>query len=254
MTSSMRTSSRRVLVFLRAPRPGRVKTRLEPFLSRPDVAVLYRAFVEDLLATLDAGAVPMEIRFCPADAKAEVRRWLGPDRLYRAQSGEDLGQRMARAFAAAFSRGIDQALIVGSDLPDLPGERIHQAFSRLESTDAVVGPGTDGGYYLIGFRARGFVPELFSGIDWGQERVLAQTLAKAAEFGIACSLLPPWSDVDEPDDLRALARRLRTDPAVAPRTADFLLRKGMLEETVVKPDGLCFDRKSWSDRQRKDST
>ena len=228
MTFPVRTSNRRVLVFLRAPRPGRVKTRLEPCLSRPDVAALYRAFVEDLLATLDAAAVPVEIRFCPADAEAEIRRWLGSGRRYRAQSGQDLGQRMARAFADVFSRGIDQALIVGSDLPDLPGERIDQAFSRLASADAVVGPGTDGGYYLIGFRARGFVPDLFSGIDWGEERVLAQTLEKMNRFGIDCAHLPPWSDVDDPHDLAVLAERLRADNTAAPRTADFLLRKAML--------------------------
>ena len=242
MTIDARNERRCILVFLRSPQPGRVKTRLAPCLPRLDVVRIYRAFVQDLLATLDAAAVPVQIWFCPARARGAIRRWLGPDRQYRAQSGNNLGQRMARAFSTVFSQGIDRAVLVGSDLPDLPAQIIAQAFSLLESAGAVIGPGTDGGYYLIGFRAAGFAPEVFSGIEWGEEQVLDQTLSKMARKGIDCPLLPAWSDVDEPADLQALAHRLLSGRTHAPRTADFLRRKGMLEETVVKPDRLCFDR------------
>ena len=209
---------RSVLLFLRAPEPGAVKTRLERHLRRHQVVALYRAFVEDLLETLDRTGFPVRICYCPPNQSPMVRNWLGPDRQYRAQAGKDLGQRMAHGFATAFAEGFDQVLLLGSDIPDLPMAHVETAFEHLASVDSVIGPSTDGGYYSIGFCRGCFTPAVFSRIAWGESKVFAQTLDRIAAVGITCRHLPPWQDVDEIDDLRDLAQRLRSGRSSAPHT------------------------------------
>jgi len=99
-------------------------------------------------------------------------------------------------------------VLVGSDSPDLPADRILQAFSALETAEVVVGPATDGGYYLIGCRSR--VPDVFGHeITWGGATVLKETLARLAASGTSAALLDPWPDVDDWPSLVALAERLR---------------------------------------------
>ena len=101
-----------------------------------------------------------------------------------------------------------RVVLVGSDSPDLPTDRIAQAFSALETAEVVVGPATDGGYYLIGCRGR--VPDVFGcGIAWGGTTVLKETLARLAASGTSATLLDPWPDVDDWPSLVALAERLR---------------------------------------------
>jgi hypothetical protein len=115
---------------------------------------------------------------------------------------------MRELLAAGIANGAT-VVLVGSDSPDLPTERVSQAFRALESSDVVLGPATDGGYYLIG--CRGSVPEIFGReIAWGGPSVLRETLACLAAAGVAAALLDPWPDVDDWAGLIALARRLRS--------------------------------------------
>lgn len=227
-----------ILLFLRAPVPGRVKTRLERHLPRHLVVALYRAFVEDLLETIDRSGFSLQICYCPPNQGAMVRNWLGPDRQYRAQSGKDLGQRMAHGFASAFGEGFDPVLVLGSDLPDLPLAVLETAFSHMALTGSVIGPSTDGGYYSIGFCNNRFEPDIFSQIAWGSSKVLAQTLDRMTAAGLTCHHLPPWQDVDERDDLKALAQRLRWGRSSAPRTLACLNRIEFPDDTIVKKDRL----------------
>ncbi|MBI5777356.1 MAG: TIGR04282 family arsenosugar biosynthesis glycosyltransferase, partial [Nitrospirae bacterium] len=119
-----------------------------------------------------------------------------------AQTGDDLGARMARAFADVFALGYRQVLVVGTDLPTLPGSAFGEAVTVLATHDVVLGPALDGGYYLIGLRKPS--PELFAGIPWSTDQVLPLTQQKAAALGLSIALLPVRRDIDTIDDLMAV--------------------------------------------------
>ena len=196
-----------VLVFVKYPTPGRVKTRLAEELGGERAAELYKRFVTDILETLGDLDMRLKILFSPPDAEQEFRLWLGDEYTYTAQDGEDLGQRMKNALGEAFANGFAKAIVVGSDSPDVPGDYVMESFSSLDSSDAVIGPTSDGGYYLIGFSKESFLPEAFEDIDWSTPKVLEQTVGKLETHGRKIHLLQQWYDVDTLADLEALTRR-----------------------------------------------
>jgi rSAM/selenodomain-associated transferase 1 len=198
----------RILLFVKAPTPGQVKTRLASTLGPENAAALYRAFVLDFLVTLRKTGYPLTVLFHPEEARESVREWLGGDLELRAQEGLDLGHRLDHAFRHTFRRGAKKILALGGDTPDLPESMLHEAFSALSRTSAAVVPALDGGYAAIGFAAEGYCPEAFRGISWGTEVVLEQTLAILAARKTSISVLPPWPDIDTPADLDALGTRL----------------------------------------------
>lgn len=211
-----------VLVFVRAPQRGTVKTRLARALGDAAALALYRGFVADLLETLRQGGRPVIGCCTPASACRAAAAWMAPlDGVYP-QSGADLGARMADAFGRAFADGFRRVLLVGSDLPDLPGAVFEAAFAALGHHHAVIGPSLDGGYYLIGFRPQTFLPAVFQTIPWGTTRVLAETLAVFRRHGLSVHQLPVWRDIDDLDDLIAFARRPFGAAAPARRTRKVL--------------------------------
>ncbi|MGH7956324.1 MAG: TIGR04283 family arsenosugar biosynthesis glycosyltransferase [Opitutaceae bacterium] len=199
----------KLIVMLKYPRPGAVKTRLIPALGEARACELYRALVRHTLGVVDrvarvrAGAVEIEARVAGAPALAAARSWLGESLLIREQGDGDLGERMERATREAFAEGWDAAVIIGGDCPELAAEHLASAFAALNDADVVLGPAADGGYYLIGMRQ--FHPELFRDIAWGGERVLAQTLGVAGQLTLECKRLDTLRDLDRPEDLPAWA-------------------------------------------------
>ncbi len=173
-----------------------------PALGPQGAAQLQRAMTgATVLLARNASAehgAELEIRFDGANRK-RMRQWLGYLPVYRVQGAGDLGRRMARAFQSSFGHGATRTVAIGTDCPGLTPELMHQAFQALSTHDLVLGPATDGGYYLIGLTAP--VPELFSGISWGTKEVRAQTLQVARGRGISVFELPMLDDVDRPDDL-----------------------------------------------------
>lgn len=202
-----RTSDQRVLFFVRSPERGRVKTRLAAAIGPDRATELYGRFVEDIIAMLDETGVDVHCCYEPAGAGVTLSGWLGSQRSYVAQVGEDLGRRMANAFQDAFKDGISRAILIGSDIPDLPATIVEQAFRDLRTNDVVIGPSRDGGYYLLGFVATRFVPEVFEGITWSTDHVFDQTMAILNGNGVSVSVLPVWHDVDTRSDLDALIER-----------------------------------------------
>ena len=154
------------MLFVRAPRIGEVKTRLARDLGAQTALDLYKAFTEDMLKTIESVGAVVSVHFYPQRSRPEVIDWLGPSFDYRAQHGEGLGRRMENAFCNSFEAGHKRVLLVGSDLPDLPASVFKDGFGRLKTHDAVLGPASDGGYYLIGFSSETFLPEVFSQIAW----------------------------------------------------------------------------------------
>jgi len=187
----------RVIVFVKAPRAGEVKTRLAKTLGPDAACAAYRQLAEKLLkelSTLTGG----ELRFSPDDAGSEIQSWLGPGWPARPQGSGDLGQRMQAAFSDAFGSGANRVVIVGSDCPDVRAADVRQAWKELKSHDVVVGPAMDGGYWLIGLA--GLRTALFEGITWSSDKVLGQTLQRAKSAGLRIQLLRILSDVDTEKD------------------------------------------------------
>src|SRR5262249_37661668 len=122
--------------------------------------------------------------------------------LLEPQAEGDLGQRMANFFAAQLHNRAQRVVLVGTDSPTLALEFIQRGFDSLRDADVVLGPATDGGYYLLGCARR--LPPIFSGIAWGKSSVLAETVARLSDPAWRLALLPPWYDVDTLDDWKML--------------------------------------------------
>ena len=196
-----------LLLFLRCPEPGRVKTRLAARIGADTAAELYRNFILDILATLKKCALPIRICFSPVEKEAALQAWLGPGYALRPQRGTELGMRMRLAFEEAFDEGFARGILLGSDVPDLPLSVLNEAVAALQRADAVIGPAQDGGYYLIGFRKDGFLPQVFDGLPWGTTIVLQETTARLEAHGCRIHLVSEWRDVDTAEDLAALSKR-----------------------------------------------
>lgn len=203
-----------ILFYAKFPERGRVKTRLAKHIGDKHALELYKCFILDMLETFDSialrgGDTHICICYAPESAEQAFREWLGTDYVYWPQQGNDLGERMSQSFRQAFQMGYEQAVIIGSDLPDVSGATIVSAFEELRSRDTVIGPTDDGGYYLLGFRHDTFAPEVFENIAWSTSSVYPETLTKIDRAGLTVSMLPKWSDVDNYEDLQKFYKRNR---------------------------------------------
>jgi len=214
--------TQKILLFVKCPEPGKVKTRLESLRDKEWVARLYECFVLDMLETLNGVGYARRIVFYPRDGRDEMVRLFGEGYDYQPQEGDDLGGRMKNAFLSAFSEGMTSVVLLGSDVPDLPGSVLPEAFYGLENSDAMLGPTADGGYYLVGFRKEGFCPAVFDDIPWSTDQVFSETMRRLRAAKRTVSLLPLMQDVDTPEDLRDFRRRNLSTPFARSRTMAFL--------------------------------
>lgn len=205
-------------VFLRPPVAGVVKTRLEPLLGARGAASLYAAFVEDTVMLCErvreAGRVDVAL-WVDGPPDDRVRGWaerLGTEPC--AQPEGDLGIKLSVALDHGL-REYERVVVIGTDIPTLPFGLIVAAFDALEDAPMVLGPACDGGYYAIGatHRAR----PRFEGVRWSTPSALEDTLRANAKLRVA--MLPPWYDIDEPEDLQTLRAHLSVSPDLAPATA-----------------------------------
>jgi hypothetical protein len=216
-------SGEAVLLFTKPARPGRVKTRLVGELTPEEAARLHAAFLGDLGERLARGRFHLEIAWALEDGEEIPAGPLPGSR----QVGADLGARLFHALSGA-GRRFDAVAAVGSDHPELGVETVEDAFVKLGAgAEVVLGPVPDGGYYLIGLARHAVRRELFEGIPWSTATVLEDTLARARRLGLAVELLAEGHDVDRPDDLAALARRLSAS-GDCPRTRGLLASWGRL--------------------------
>jgi hypothetical protein len=211
-----------LIVFAKYPEPGRVKTRLTPALTPDEAASLYRAFLLDALDQYTALPADIRLYLGPSESTPPLRE--GPPGVKQfVQQGAALGERMKRAFEETFAAGYQRAVIIGTDHPTLPTAFVRQAFDAIASPASLsIGPSTDGGYYLLGMNT--FYPKLFEGMQYSHEDVLKDTLARATKTSAHITLLPPWYDVDRPEDVQRLVDDLRDRPNQAPRTQAALRR------------------------------
>lgn len=199
-----------LLVVAKRPAPGHTKTRLTPPLTPLEATQLYEAFLRDTLDLMRQipGVRPI-LAYLPEDAAGYFRS-LAPDFELLPQQGDDLGERLDNALSHCLNDGFQRAVIMDSDSPTLPAEYLVRAFRALDTTDCVVGPCDDGGYYLIGLRRP--APRLLRNVRMSTPTVTRDTLALAAEGKLTCAQLPMWYDVDTVAELERLRAELPSLP------------------------------------------
>ncbi|MCU0837164.1 MAG: TIGR04282 family arsenosugar biosynthesis glycosyltransferase [Rhodospirillales bacterium] len=196
-------------IICKAPRDGACKTRLCPPLTAGEAAAASRCFIADLAAGIAGiGGCDGFAVYTPVGAEAAFDGLLPKGFRMLAQRGDGLGERLLHATEDLLAAGYGGVCLLNGDSPTLPADILRRAVAALrEAGDRlVVGPAIDGGYYLIGLkRAHGGI---FEGVAWSSSRVLAQTLARAADLALPLSLLPLWYDVDDLGSLRLLLHEL----------------------------------------------
>jgi len=199
---SLRPMNQTLLIFSRYPEPGTTKTRLIPTLGARAAAELQRDMTHHTLniARQWASHPHQHIRVCFAGGDTQqMAACFGDDMDYLPQEDGDLGQRLHKAFQRAATENANAIVAIGTDCPQIDAATLQSAFNRLQQYDVVIGPAIDGGYYLIGLSKP--VAALFKHIDWGSERVLAQTQDILNREGLRAAFLEEKEDVDEPEDL-----------------------------------------------------
>ena len=217
-----------VVVMAKEPRAARVKTRLCPPLAPDEAAQLYEAFVADTLAALSSAGHSLRVYGAdpPMSRLTALTAAVGAD--LEAQCDGDLGRRMAVAMAAELARA-ERVVVVGADSPDLPTERIAEAFAALDSVDVCIGPATDGGYYLLAAKRRVPLEALGTDIPWSTERVLQATRERLRIAGIKHTELDLWRDIDDYGDLARLMTAL-ADSATPALTRTRAVLRGLMRE------------------------
>ncbi|HET6567654.1 MAG TPA: TIGR04282 family arsenosugar biosynthesis glycosyltransferase [Rhodothermales bacterium] len=213
-----------LLIFAKAPVPGRVKTRLVPDLSPMQAADLYRAFLLDALAQYAEFGVALRLYVAPP--LEELPPDTAPSGVsLHSQQGNGLGERMQRAFIETFAAGYGRVVVVGTDHPSLPSDFISLAFEALETPLSIcIGPSEDGGYYLLGMND--VYPGLFQDMSYSHPDVFADTMERIEQTRADVTILPAWYDVDTAADLDRLASDLQDVHIHAPNTRAVLARLG----------------------------
>lgn len=209
------TSSEVLMVFARAPEPGRAKTRLAVTLGDEVAAALHGAFVLDVLDAHTRSGRRV-VLYRAGDRRHAL--WARVDRQVeqRDQCEGDLGARLEAAFADCLSESPGGRIVaLGTDSPALSPARVDDAFEALKAHDAVLGPAEDGGYYLLGLRRP--LRSIFAGITWGSSSVFTDTRARLEAENCRWATLDTDYDVDVEADLARLerdvsARRSRGEP------------------------------------------
>jgi rSAM/selenodomain-associated transferase 1 len=223
-----------LVIFAKAPIPGEVKTRLCPPLTPDEAATLHGSFVLDMLEGTKLAVAKFQLpvhRYLACAPSSELVFFKIMEERQGArlldQVGEDLGQRMHRISVDLFANGYRQVIIVGTDVPTLPLSVYQEALTLLGKSDVVLGPALDGGYYLIGLKQP--AEQLFTGVPWSTDQVLAVTQQNAKTLGLSVELTTAWRDVDTIADLQMLITECREDNqkpkqdrAFSPRTAGAL--------------------------------
>lgn len=200
-TAATIKASEALLIFVKNPVPGQVKTRLARDIGEENATAVY----SELLRYTMEISLPLECvkRVYYNNEIDENDNWAMHGYDQSMQAGGSIGERMASAFRESLENGrFEKVVIIGSDCPQITTHHIEDAFQLLEVNDLVLGPALDGGYYLIGLRH--FYPVLFTGIEWSSERVHQQTTQRARTLKISIANLEVLRDLDTIEDLKSI--------------------------------------------------
>ncbi len=200
-------------VFAKWPEPGKVKTRLATRLGEELAARIAEAFLKDTLLRLSEVSHfdSSYLVYAPSTHESQFASLDLQDFQLEPQSEGDLGQRLNQFMRRRFDEGADTVMVLGTDSTTMPIGMSDLALLRLNHSEVVLGPATDGGYYLV--CCRNYSPTLFENIDWSTASVLAQTVKRILELNWTLALLPPWYDVDTPEEWQMLLGHLEAHDA-----------------------------------------
>jgi uncharacterized protein len=201
-----------LIIFAKAPLIGTVKTRMQPMLSKAQSLELHEALLQHTLNQVSAWCLPKVQRcvfFTPC-APDSLRKSIPRNIATDVQVGEDLGERLTHALSKKWYEGFRKVLFIGTDCPQLEQSDIEVAIRALDEQGAVIGPSSDGGYYLVGLSC--LKPVLFSGIEWGTACVYEQTWERMKRHSVRCAVLRRHFDLDTYNDLLKFRRLVRETP------------------------------------------
>lgn len=193
---SLKPTEALLIIFTRNPEPGKVKTRLAKDVGDITAFKIYNFLLEHTVSVTKNLAVSKEVYYSEGITQNDI--WKSEFYSKKLQQGEGLGERMKNAFQEGFKNGYQNIIIIGSDLYDLQQEDLEKAFQLLQEKDAVIGPATDGGYYLMGMNQ--LFPEVFEDKEWGTSSVLEDTLKDLKRKNIG--LLEARNDIDYYSDIK----------------------------------------------------
>jgi len=188
------------ILFLKAPRPGEVKTRLAAGIGKEHACAVYRQLVERQWSQIPA-SWNRAVSFTPAEAEAEFRNWLGPNARYQPQCPGSLGDRQIHAMQSV---GTGPVTCLGGDCPYLTASLLEKIPATLDRSDGVLIPARDGGYVALSLCHLN--PALFTGIAWSTEQVSSQLLNNARSLNLKLSVWSPLNDIDTAEDWRRACR------------------------------------------------
>jgi hypothetical protein len=200
-----------------AKSPLESKSRISAALGAPASRALAEAFLKDTFELAGQTGRRLDVAFTPAEAESCFRE-LAPTAKFSAQPEAEFGQRIHAALTRSLA-GARNVVLIGTDTPHLPAAFIEQAFDALEESDLVLGPSTDGGFYLIGVKH--CPAELFRNVEWSTSTVFETVESNARCLGLRMSTLDPWTDIDDLESLRSEAARIGAT-ASAPHTREAL--------------------------------
>lgn len=185
-----------LIIFVRHPELGKVKTRLAKTMGDENALTIYKLLLQHTHAvTVD---LPCDKYVYYTDSIPEQDVWAQESYHKKKQQGNILGEKMHHAFTEVFAKGYTAVQIIGSDCATLTGAIIQQGFSSLEKNDVVIGPSTDGGYYLLGMQKP--IAQIFTNKLWSTDTVLQQTINDIEVLSLSYALLPVLTDIDTEAD------------------------------------------------------
>ncbi len=227
---------------MKYPEVGKVKVRLSHSIGAEAATNLYRMFVRDTLTTLESLEYPFHIAVYPPESQNQFVSWLGSSYQFFHQQGMNLGKRLQNGFITMFQKEYRQVIALASDSPDLPIEILQEAVSSLQNQKVVIGPTSDGGYYLIGFSHDSFIPEVFEDISWSTDTVFQDTMSRIESVTNQVYVLPEWADIDTKSDLRKFYQTYQLQPEKTLHTMDYLrshpgLLQNLLGDKALQAEG-----------------
>ncbi len=187
-----------LIIFVKNPIEGEVKTRIAKTVGHAKAVEIYRELLQythEVVETLPVADYAKTVYY--GDFINDNDLWNGWQKAIQPQDG-DLGDRMKQAFREQFALGADRVVIIGSDCLDLKPQHLQEAFQQLQEHDVVLGPSTDGGYYLLGMSL--LHEGIFDGMPWSQPELMEETKAVLTQNNISYALLEPLTDIDEWED------------------------------------------------------
>lgn len=200
-TREMKKKTASIILFVKYPAEGKVKTRLAKSIGNPKAAKIYTALAEHVVKKMKRLKNSYNYIFYSDESEKEkIKKWIRGNFFYAPQKGDDLGERMSNAFKLVFGHSAEKVLIIGTDIPDLSTKIINDAIKKLDYYDVVIGPSPDGGYYLLGMKK--FTPKLFENITYSTNTVFEDTIQRIKDGNLSYHILETIEDIDTEDELR----------------------------------------------------